>query len=538
MKIYILKIAMVLAVTLAPVQNITLGQYSDYRSLSAKFQALANDYPSLCTLKSLVKTDGGKDVWLLTIGKGEKDSKPGVAVIGGIDGRYLAGRELAAGFAENILKNSSVAEISALLDKVTFYVLPDVSPDASAQYFSALKYERAVNSRNTDDDRDFSFGEDPFEDLNGDGYITLVRVEDPAGTFVESDEDKRIMVPADLSKGQKGMYVVVTEGVDNDKDDQFNEDGEGGVSFNNNFTFNYEEFGKNAGMHPVSEPETWAVAGFLFDMYNIFMTFSFGPEDNLGQPMKASERAGQGRKVTSILKTDEIINKLVSEKYHEITKAKGAPLSVPSPGNFMEWSYFHYGRYSFSTPGWWFPFEKGKNNEAAFLKFAGRKNIENTFISWTAVDHPDFPGKKAEVGGLKPFMCFNPPADTLEALIESHYRFITAVSSMHPDLQLTEIKTEEIGNNVFRLSLKVVNRGILATGAEIGEQNIWTRIMRIKAEPATGQAIISGAGVQRVPRLQGNESADFSWLITGRGAVKITAGSAGAGTVSTIVELK
>ena len=45
------------------------------------------------------------------------------------------------------------------------------------------------------------------------------------------------------------------------------------MSFNQNFTFNYEEFGVNAGLHPVSEPETKAVADFLFDRFNIYAVF-------------------------------------------------------------------------------------------------------------------------------------------------------------------------------------------------------------------------------------------------------------------------
>ena len=47
----------------------------------------------------------------------------------------------------------------------------------------------------------------------------------------------------------------------------------------------------NAGLHPVSEPETKAVADFLFDRFNIYAVFTFGPQDNLGQPLKSSERA-------------------------------------------------------------------------------------------------------------------------------------------------------------------------------------------------------------------------------------------------------
>ena len=389
--------------------------------MSGRIDALAEKYPELCAVTSLAKTMGGKDIRLITIGTGNKDSKPGVVVAGGVDGRYLIGRELALGFAEEILKRSKEDSIRELLDKITFYVLPDLSPDASAQFFSEIKYERNINSRTTDDDKDFVFDEDPCEDLNKDGYITLIRIKDPAGNYIRSDEDGRVMVKADLSKGQTGNYLVYSEGTDNDKDGQFNEDGAGGVNFNRNLTYNYEEFGLNAGLYPVSEPETRAVVDFLYDRFNIYMVFAFGPQDNLGQPMKAAERpAGEqapaqnqppeqgmmrrerGR-ITSIMKTDETVNKLVSDKYHEITGLKGSPPAISEPGNFMEWAYFHYGRYSFSTPGWWFPVEKGKNPEAAFLKFAEKNKLSDIFIPWTAIVHPDFPGKNAEVGGIKPF---------------------------------------------------------------------------------------------------------------------------------------
>ena len=139
--------------------------------------------------------------------------------------------------------------------------------------------------------RDFVFDEDGYEDLNKDGLITLIRVKDPAGKFIKSNEDERIMVEADISKGQSGNYLVYSEGIDNDKDGSFNEDGPGGVDFNRNFTFNYESFGPEAGMYPVSEPETKAVADFLFDRFNIYSVFIFGPQDNLGEPSKCCSQA-------------------------------------------------------------------------------------------------------------------------------------------------------------------------------------------------------------------------------------------------------
>jgi hypothetical protein len=270
--------------------------------MSQKINKLGTEYSTLCTVKSLVRTAGGKDIWVITIGSGDKENKPGIAVLGGIEGNYLLGKEIALGFAESLLKESNNNEIKELLNSITFYVFPDVSPDATEQFFSNLKYERTVNTRPIDDDKDFVIDEDPYEDLNNDGLITMLRIADPAGTYTESDEDKRVMVPADLSKGQKGSYLVYSEGIDNDKDGSYNEDGPGGVNFNRNLTFNYEEFGLNAGLHPVSEIETKAVMDFLFDHFNIYATFAFGPQDNLGTPLKASERpattgqfTGQGR---------------------------------------------------------------------------------------------------------------------------------------------------------------------------------------------------------------------------------------------------
>jgi hypothetical protein len=461
--------------TLILVTQFTWGQlsgqnkYNDFKTMSQKINKLGSDYPTFCTVKSLVKTAGGKDIWVLTIGNGEKDKKPAIAVFGGVEGNYVLGKELTLGFAENLLKESGTQDIKNLLNSITFYVFPDVSPDATEQFFSKLKYERAVNARSTDDDRDFLTDEDPYEDLNNDGFITLIRITDPAGTYIESEEDKRLLIPADLSKGQLGVYNVYSEGIDNDKDGSFNEDGEGGVYFNKNFTFNYEEFGLNSGLHAMSEPESKAVADFLFDHFNIYATFAFGPQDNLGQPMRGSgsssapvtgQGLGQGtgtggsgggggrgqgagggsgtgrstetiqrdRRITSIMRTDETINKLVSDKYHEITGAKGAPVSKTTPGNFMEWAYYHYGRYSFSTPGWWVAADRGKSAEASFLKYANEKKINDVFIPWTEIKHPDFPDKKVEVGGMKPFVMINPPADTLDYLIAKNFKFITTIA--------------------------------------------------------------------------------------------------------------
>jgi len=50
------------------------------------------------------KTPGGNDLWLMTIGTGNRDSKPGIAIVGGVDGKYLIGSELAVDLLKSFLK--------------------------------------------------------------------------------------------------------------------------------------------------------------------------------------------------------------------------------------------------------------------------------------------------------------------------------------------------------------------------------------------------------------------------------------------------
>ncbi|MBE0674671.1 MAG: peptidase [Bacteroidales bacterium] len=505
------------------------------------------------------KNSRGRDIYVITIGTGDKHKKPGIAVLGGIEGNHLLGRELAAGFAENIIRNASSDEVKSLLEKVTFYVFPDVSPDAAEQFFASVRYERTWNNRSVDMDRDFTIGEDPFEDLNKDGMITMIRVHDPKGTLKESPDDQRILIPADRSRGEQGKYILYTEGIDNDDDGSFNEDGEGGVNFNNNWTYNYQEFGRYAGIHAVSEPETKAVADFLFDQWNVFAVIAFGPQDNLSQTTRAGG-AGQAapasittgmarggtsagtattdRNTMSIARSDEAVNRIVSEKYISVTGVKGTPSAVASRGNFMEWVYFHYGRYSYSTPAWWPNAERGRNAEAAFLKYAEDNNLGNVFVPWTEIKHPGFPDMKVEVGGIMPFVMNNPPADKVQEIVTSNYKFILEMAAMHPELEITDLRVENTGGDIFRVTLSVRNKGIFPTMAEIGSPNRFVRIPRVALTLEPKQTLITGTKVQQMRRLEGNSSSEYSWLIRGKGNISVKAGDVTCGTATISANLR
>ncbi len=115
------------------------NDYSNYQQQTNRTQALSKQYPQLASVKSIAHTAGNKDAWMITIGTGNTGSKPAIAIVGGVEGNNLLGTELAIGFAEDLLKGSNTDSIKALLNKTTFYVFPNMSPDATEQYFAKLE---------------------------------------------------------------------------------------------------------------------------------------------------------------------------------------------------------------------------------------------------------------------------------------------------------------------------------------------------------------------------------------------------------------
>src|SRR5690606_8922977 len=129
----------------------------------------------------------------------------------------------------------SDAQVKTLLDNHAVYILPRVNPDGAEQMFATLKSFRRTNAAKFDADNDGRVDEDGPEDLNGDGFITVMRVKDPDGEYAPLADDARLMKRADAAKGEAGGWRVYWEGTDNDHDGFINEDGPGGVDLNRNF---------------------------------------------------------------------------------------------------------------------------------------------------------------------------------------------------------------------------------------------------------------------------------------------------------------
>lgn len=521
--------------------SIKAQNYSSNAQQSSRINALATAHPQLVKVRSIAKTAGGKDIWLITIGTGNTETKPAIAVIGGVEGNHLLGTELAIGFAENILQASSSDSIKALLNKSSFYIFPNMSPDATEQYFATLKYERQGNASATDEDRDGKVNEDMNDDLDGNGKITWMRVESPIGDYRVHPDDPRILVRADFSKGEKGTYLLFSEGIDNDKDGQFNEDGEGGVWFNKNLTYRHPSFTVGSGEFAVSENESRALLDTLFNLFNVHTVVSFGSNNNLSLPVVYNAANANQRIPSGWLEQDAKQNAMVSELYNKITNLKDGARSTPAGGDVFSWAYFHYGRYSFSTPGWWVPKSKPDTAKkekaftvedagAHYLRWSAQQGNVIGFTEWKQVQHPDFPGQKVEVGGLDPFVLINPPYKLVPDLVKKHAEFLVKLAIYQPEIDILNIKTEKLGSGITRVTLDVVNKGAFASHSKLGERSYWVKRIRVGVNTTGNQSVISGKKNQLLNSMEGYSSQQLTWLIKGTGKVTIEAGSPTTGT--------
>jgi len=522
------------------------SDYSNYQQQVQRLNALVQSNPQLAKLKSLTKTSGGKDIWQLTIGSGNTESKPAIAVIGGVDGNHLLGAELAIGFAEDLLKGSGGDSIKALLAKTTFYVFPNMNPDAMDQYFASLKYERLGNATETDDDRDGATNEDGYDDLDKNGKITWMRIESPIGDYRVHPDDPRILIKADPSKGEKGQYLLISEGIDNDKDDEFNEDGPGGISLNKNLTYKHPSFTPGSGEYPVSEKEGRALLDNLFELFNVYAVVSFGLNNNLSAPVTYNAANANQRIVAGWLEQDVKANAMASELYNKITNMKDAPKTNPTGGDLLSWAYYHYGRYSFSTPGWFVPKSKPDTTKkekaftvddagANYLRWAAQQGITNTFTDWKTYQHPDFPNQKVEVGGIDPFVLINPPYKLVPDLVKKHTSFLIKLAGYQPEVDIVNVKTEKLSNGLTRISAEIINKGALASHSKLGERSYWVKRIAVKLNG--NQTVVSGRKIQLLNSLEGYSSQKLSWLVKGSGKVTLEAGSPTTGTKTIDINL-
>lgn len=389
--------------------------YKNYEDITISLKNLIKSNPQIAKLESIGTTAGGRDVWLLTLGntKGiSLDERPGILLAGNAEADHLIGSALSLGIIDKLINGYGKDEsITKSLNDHVIYCLPRINPDGAELYFESVKKGLKTNTTPYDGDNDGRIDEDGPDDLNGDGYITMMRVKDPAGEYCLDPKNEYLLKKADPAKGETGIYRVFWEGLDNDGDGFINEDPIGGTDINRNFAHEYPYYQADAGVHMVCELEARAVMDWIIQQRNIGIILSFSQTDNLLNPPNSKGQLSSDRSLdmvnfanasnkeagkvgmistrrsfgrfgmrqfsfmsrgasqqqssrprrparkaaTTYNKADLTYFTQVSEKYKALTGIKSAPVLRDPKGAFSEYGYFQYGVLSLTTPGWGLP---------------------------------------------------------------------------------------------------------------------------------------------------------------------------------------
>lgn len=452
---------------------------AEVEQILREFHAL---FPGLTEFYSIGESLEGRKLWVMEVTAettGPASEKPALYLDGGIHSGELTGSQVALYAMGKLLSGyGRDQEVTDLLERYAFYVRPKFNPDGSDL---ALIHDRSLRStvRPWDEDEDGRADEDPGEDLDGDGWITTMRIPDPEGEWYAHPDDDRIMVRAGGGRGGEGgpssvpegatRYRVMAEGVDNDGDGLLNEDGIGGIDMNRNFPRNWElvHLQNGAGPFPLSEPETYATVEFIQAHPNITSIVHGHTSGGFVYRLPSAS-------APSLFPTNDLA--LIEHLGEPYTETTGRPVrpSATHPtrhryGTLMTWAYWDQGivgwvpEYSPGPEAWVTDYDgDGEIDALEEMRFNDRELGGRYFSSWVPFEHPV--EGEVEIGGWhRKFWGQNPPAEFLEEECAAQLPWIFYLIKQSPRLALEAPTVTPMGDGKFRIRASVANDGFLPT---------------------------------------------------------------------------
>lgn len=432
--------------------------------------AWSKAFPGLTKVYSVGQTLKGSPLMMLEITNkqtGAPEDKPAYYYDGNIHAGELTGAEVALHFAWYLLTNyEKNPRVHRLLDTHTMYVRPKFNPDG-ADIALTTPFALRSTPRPYDEDLDGLLDEDPGNDLDQDGVVADMRVKNPSGQWKISSKDPRLMVKREANETEGTFYDVYDEGIDDDKDGKYNEDGIGGIDMNRNFPREWGmEFEQNgAGPYPLSEPETKATIEFLHTHRNI--TGIFHGHTAAGYLFRLPSTSSWDN---FGLEDQQLILEL-SDKYATTTGQKVVP-SYSNPrlhrhGTLISWAYWDYGVVGF-VPEFWGAFpadanKDGKVTDEELLQWNDEKLEGKYFIKWQPYNHPQL--GPVEIGGWNSrYIRQNPPPAFIKGEIEMYIPWMLWLAETSPRVVIRDSQITPLDKGkLIRLTVSIENEGHLPT---------------------------------------------------------------------------
>jgi hypothetical protein len=455
---------------------LTFDRYHTYEVMYEWLQRWAEQYTNIMKVVEVGRSFEGRPILQVTLTNKETGpdvNKPAAFFEGGRHSGEVTSSESILWLLKYLLENyGKDKRITRLIDTRAIYLRPQNNPDGSNMYLHTAQRNRS-SVRPHDSDRDGLLDEDSPEDLDGDGIIYSLRWrvkegEEDKGNYTLDERDPTGRLMKSVPEGL-GDWRVISEGIDNDGDGKFNEDGIGGLDLHRNYPENwrpdrgqdatkrgYTQFG--AGAFPMSESETRSVVLWLLTHPNVSVCNSMdtrvpmhlrGPSTS-----KSAERMfpedltyfelfdSIGMSITGYPWAGDTYDTYMTR--YPINRRTGDP-SRPSPlfGHGPDFGYFYYGAIWYGDELWNGGQMEDYNGDGLLdnvdgLTWDDRYNNGEGFREWEPFEHPEL--GTVEIGGFRPkFFSQNGPPRLLESWIKKQALFNLEMAFHLPLLEWVDV---------------------------------------------------------------------------------------------------
>ncbi len=486
-------------------ERLTFDRFHTVDVVNEWLRRWAERYPEIMDLYEIGRSFEGRPIMQVTLtnkSTGAATTKPAAFFEGGRHSGEITASESVLWLMQHLLENyGRDARITALLDTKAIHLRVQNNPDGSNLYLHTAQANRS-SVRPHDSDRDGLFDEDPNEDLDGDGAIYQMRWrprnddERRRASMVTDPRDPSGRLLRRVEEG-KGEWMVASEGIDNDRDGRFNEDGIGGLDLHRNYPENwrhdtggddtgrgYTQFG--AGEAPLSEPETRSVVLWLLANPNISVANSMDTRVPMHlRPPSTSRSADRmypedlryyehfdtvGMRITGYPWAGDVYETYATR--WETNPVTGDPL-LPGPlfGHGPDFGYFYYGSIWYGDELWNGGMLRDVNGDGRLddvdaLAWDDSANGGRGFRAWTPFEHPEL--GTVEIGGFHPkFFSQNPPAHDMERWARNQALFNFEMAYALPQLEWGGVDVRRVGASgdsaTYEVTVSWRNSGRLPT---------------------------------------------------------------------------
>jgi murein tripeptide amidase MpaA len=556
--------------------SVAYDRYYTYDELTDTLRAWAEEHPSLFALESIGKSHEGRDIWLATVTNAETgphDEKPAFLLEANIHSIEVTGCTAALHLLERLLTGSD-GKVRRALDTRTFYVIPRLNPDGAELALA----ERPRHVRSSVRAYPVTDPEDGLhaEDVDGDGRILSMRMQDPNGSWKPHADEPAVLVRRDPDEEGGEYYRLFSEGTIRNYDGVLIKVAQPleTLDINRNFPGEWgpeaEQVG--AGPYPTSEPEIRAMVEAVIARPNIcghiaYHTFS-------GVHLRPYAGYPDDQFPTGDLRTYEQIGEVATELtgYPAVSVFHGFAYDPKTKirGSAHDFMYDQRGVFSWTTEFWSPQREAGiqdykyiewlrdhpAEDDLKLYRWQQEKLGGRGYVDWKPFDHPQL--GEVELGGWDLFYCWaNVPFEQLEAEVAPHTDLAIFHCLISPKLEQRSLDVERVGEGVYRVQLVLENTGWLPTN--VSEKALERKVVReleIDVGLPEGARLLSGEQRTKAGQLTGRvhkrsllwwgtndattDRAKLEWVVEAPngGELEIAARHQRAGTVRASVRLE